>query len=75
MVSRTSTVSNVFFYLLMYIFSMGLDLEKVLVDVGALKENDTRLKKRSDSDEGAGTRPGIRRTNGPVVDDDDDDWD
>jgi hypothetical protein len=47
---------------------LGTDLEKVLVDLGVVKEGDVRLKsKRSDSSDAgrAGDDPG----------DDDDDWD
>ena len=51
------------------------DLERVLVELGALKESDVRLKKRSDSDEDDHRR-GAKK---PVLtnndDDDDDDWD
>ncbi|EAU32308.1 conserved hypothetical protein [Aspergillus terreus NIH2624] len=47
------------------------DLERMLLDLGALKESDVRLKKRSDSSDDE--RPStIKKTQ---VDDDDDDWD
>ncbi|KKK13656.1 hypothetical protein AOCH_007684 [Aspergillus ochraceoroseus] len=53
------------------------DLENMLVEVGALKESDVRLKRRSDSSDGE--RPGkftsTTRTKKASVDDDDDDWD
>lgn len=50
------------------------DLEKVLVDIGAVKENDTRLRKRSDSTDDEGSRrPKV--TNNNNNSDDDDDWD
>lgn len=53
------------------------DLERMLVDIGALKESDVRLKKGGDEDEDEDERRGkkssIRRTT--VEDDDDDDWD
>ncbi|KAL4892981.1 thioredoxin-like protein [Aspergillus ambiguus] len=45
------------------------DLERMLLDLGALKESDVRLKKRSDSSDED------RPSNKPQVDDDDDDWD
>ncbi|KAL5366032.1 thioredoxin-like protein [Aspergillus floccosus] len=46
------------------------DLERMLLDLGALKESDVRLKKRSDSSDDEG--PSNKKTQ---VDDDDDDWD
>ncbi|KAJ9210174.1 hypothetical protein DTO166G4_8186 [Paecilomyces variotii] len=50
------------------------DLEKVLVEIGAVKENDTRLRKRSDSTDDEGSRrPKV--TNNNNNSDDDDDWD
>ncbi|KAF9886084.1 hypothetical protein FE257_012019 [Aspergillus nanangensis] len=45
------------------------DIERMLLDLGALKESDVRLKKRSDSSDDD------RPSNKPQVDDDDDDWD
>ena len=49
---------------------MAADIERVLVDLGALKESDSRLKKRSDSvDEGR------QAGNDKEEDYDDDDWD
>ncbi|KAL1973800.1 hypothetical protein VTN31DRAFT_5360 [Thermomyces dupontii] len=44
------------------------DLEKVLVDIGAVKENDVRLKKKDDQSED-------ERDNSHAKDDDDSDWD
>lgn len=45
------------------------DLERLLVDIGAVKESDVRLKKRSDSDDGRGRDDELN------VEDYDDDWD
>lgn len=50
------------------------DLERLLVEVGAVKENDSRLK-RSDSEEQS-ERRGLKVTRGKSQkDEDDDDWD
>ncbi|KAL1848463.1 Proteolipid protein 2 [Paecilomyces lecythidis] len=49
------------------------DLEKVLVEIGAIKENDTRIRKRSDSTDDEAPRQ-IRASNNKN-NDDDDDWD
>lgn len=49
------------------------DLERVLVDLGAVKESDSRLKKRSNSFADDELRPGAKTT--VDNDDDDDDWD
>ena len=50
------------------------DMDRVLVDVGAIQENDTRLKAKDSDDEeepkGRKTTRGIQRDDG-----DDDDWD
>jgi hypothetical protein len=56
------------------------DLERVLVDVGAVEENDMRVKRRDSEDDDEGQRQGTTsiRTGGrprAVVDQDDDDWD
>ena len=49
----------------------SVDLERMLLDLGALKESDVRLKKRSDDSDDA--RPSkIKQSR---VEDDDDDWD
>ncbi|KAL2849503.1 thioredoxin-like protein [Aspergillus pseudoustus] len=51
------------------------DLENMLVEVGALKESDVRLKKKGDDSEDerpAKSKPSLRKT---TVEDDDDDWD
>ncbi|KAL2810401.1 thioredoxin-like protein [Aspergillus granulosus] len=51
------------------------DLENMLVEVGALKESDVRLKKKGDDSEDerpSKSKPSIRKT---TVEDDDDDWD
>ncbi|KAH8692940.1 Phosducin family protein [Talaromyces proteolyticus] len=45
------------------------DVEKVLVDLGAIKEGDLRLRKQDEDDRGD------RETNEAEDDDDDDDWD
>lgn len=45
------------------------DLEQLLVDIGAVKESDVRLKKRPDSDDGRGKDDELN------VEDYDDDWD
>ncbi|KAJ5439399.1 Phosducin-like protein [Penicillium daleae] len=45
------------------------DLERMLVDIGAVKESDVRLKKRSDSDDDRGKDEELN------VEDYDDDWD
>ncbi|KAJ5174759.1 Phosducin-like protein [Penicillium canariense] len=45
------------------------DLERLLIDLGALKESDVRLKKRSDSDDDRGKDDELN------VEDYDDDWD
>ena len=45
------------------------DLERILVDIGAVKESDVRLKKRSDSDDDRGKDEELN------VEDYDDDWD
>lgn len=44
------------------------DIERVLVDLGAVKEGDLRLRKQDDSDDD-------RRSAPAKEDDDDDDWD
>lgn len=44
------------------------DVEKVLVDLGALKEGDMRLRKQDDSDDERNRAP-------EKEDEDDDDWD
>ncbi|OJI82071.1 hypothetical protein ASPTUDRAFT_45434 [Aspergillus tubingensis CBS 134.48] len=49
------------------------DLEKMLLELGAVKESDVRLKKRSDSSEDE--RPSKLKSSRPTVEDDDDDWD
>lgn len=49
------------------------DLEKMLLELGAVKESDVRLKKRSDSSEDE--RPSKIKSSKPTVEDDDDDWD
>ncbi len=48
---------------------MGLDFERTLLDLGAIKENDVRMKRR-DSEEN------VKHQNGKsaAVEDDDDDW-
>jgi hypothetical protein len=49
------------------------DLERVLVEVGAVKENDMRVKRRDGDDEDEGRNSqGIEGTNASVQDDDDD---
>lgn len=50
-----------------------VDLEKMLLELGAVKESDVRLKKRSDSSEDE--RPSKLKSSRPTVEDDDDDWD
>lgn len=51
------------------VLTENADLEKVLVDLGAVKENDVRLKKKDDQSED-------ERQNSHAKDDDDDsDWD
>lgn len=53
------------------LISTSIDLERMLLDLGALKESDVRLKKRSDDSDDV--RPSkIKQSR---VDDDDDDWD
>ncbi|PYI08841.1 thioredoxin-like protein [Aspergillus sclerotiicarbonarius CBS 121057] len=49
------------------------DLEKMLLELGAVKESDVRLKKRSDSSDDE--RPSKIKSSKPTVEDDDDDWD
>ncbi|RAH42085.1 phosducin family protein [Aspergillus brunneoviolaceus CBS 621.78] len=51
------------------------DIERLLLDLGALKESDVRLKKRSDSSDDE--RPAMDKNKSirPMVQDDDDDWD
>ncbi|KAL4873351.1 hypothetical protein BDV12DRAFT_100776 [Aspergillus spectabilis] len=52
------------------------DLESMLVEIGALKESDVRLKKRGDDDEDERPVKSSIRTKVPTVEDDDyDDWD
>ena len=52
------------------------DVEKVLVDVGAVKRGDVRLKKREREDEGQKVNGGIRQGKiGKSEEDDDSDWD
>ncbi|KAK5106153.1 Proteolipid protein 2 [Lithohypha guttulata] len=53
------------------------DLERVLVQVGAVREGDTRLKKRDeDEEETQGRHNGLGRTKQATnADDDDDEWD
>lgn len=53
----------------------SVDLERMLLDLGAIKESDIRLKKRSDSSDEE--RPATTKTikSKPLVEDDDDDWD
>ena len=46
--------------------TVNVDLEKLLVSLGAVKENDSRLRRRDESAE----REGLNDK-----DDDDDDWD
>lgn len=45
-----------------------IDIERLLVDLGAVKESDVRLKKRSDEDDKAGD-------DDLNIEDYDDDWD
>jgi len=47
----------------------SIDIEQMLLDLGALKESDVRLKKRSDSDEEGSKAEEYN------VEDYDDDWD
>lgn len=53
------------------------DFEKILVDVGAIKVGDARLRKDKDVDGEDGQRGGMwqGKRNATVEDDDDDDWD
>ena len=57
-----------------------VDLENMLIEVGALKESDIRLKKKAD-DDSEDERPSNFKTKSSirkgvtVEDDDDDDWD
>lgn len=48
------------------------DVEKLLVDVGAVKQGDSRLKRKT---EDAPTQPGKIRQGTTAADDDDSDWD
>lgn len=56
-----------------------LDLDKILVEVGAVRDNDMRVLKRrraaEDAEEERHMSKGIRSTSNNVKDDDDDDWD
>jgi len=47
------------------------DLERLLVELGAVKQNDPRLKRTREDDEGPARRSGNRNA---TVDDDDSDW-
>jgi hypothetical protein len=55
------------------------DLERLLVEVGAIKENDMRLRRKDgnddDDDDGGQQRKQNGRKNDNVADDDDDEWD
>lgn len=50
------------------------DLEVLLVEVGAVKEGDTRLKEREDEEEEGDKRRGVK-VKKPDENDDEDDWD
>lgn len=52
------------------------DLERVLVEVGAVKEGDSRVRRRDeDEDEGRDVRRGLNGSSRKRDEDDDDDWD
>ncbi|KAL4881122.1 thioredoxin-like protein [Aspergillus karnatakaensis] len=51
------------------------DLENLLVEIGALKESDVRLKKQGDDDEDERPVKSSIRKKTATVEDDDDDWD
>ncbi|KAK4495047.1 hypothetical protein PRZ48_013374 [Zasmidium cellare] len=51
------------------------DLEKVLLDLGALKHNDSRLKRRDEGNDQDQPKRSIYQSSKPQVEDDDSDWD
>lgn len=57
---------------LLIIFLFNTDLERMLLDLGAVKESDVRLKKRSDSFDDDRRR---EEENRAIDNNDDDDWD
>ncbi|KAF2170414.1 hypothetical protein M409DRAFT_51459 [Zasmidium cellare ATCC 36951] len=51
------------------------DMEKVLLDLGALKHNDSRLKRRDDNNDQDQPKRSIFQSSRPQQEEDDDDWD